>query len=73
MVELDDDESRVLLGRETRVEEDVRISVDDVSQPLEICSAGQDCMYILDDFVRSQEYARNDGLGSFERCGYTGT
>ena len=46
VVELDDDESRILLGRETRVAEDVRISVDNVSQPLEICSAGQDCMYI---------------------------
>ena len=73
VLELDDDRSRGRLGRETRVEEDVRISVDDVSQPLEICSAGQDCMYILDDFVGSQECARNDGLGRFERCGYTGT
>ena len=59
--------------RETRVEGDARIFVDDVRQPLEFRSAGQDCMYILDDLVRSQEYARNDGLGRFERCGYTGT
>ena len=55
-------------GRETR-SRNVRIFVDDVRQPLEFCSAGQDCMYILDDFVRSQEYARHDGLGRFERCG----
>ena len=60
-------------GRETRIKEDARIFVDDVRQPLEFCGAGQDCMYILDDFVRSQEYARHDGLGRFERCGYTGT
>ena len=60
-------------GRETRVEDYVRIFVNDVMQQLTFCDAGQDGMCKPDDFARSQEYAMNDGLGDFEGCGYTGT
>ena len=54
-------------------EEYVRIFVNDVRQPLHFCGAGEDGMCKLDDFVTSQEYARNDGFGDFERCGYVGS
>ena len=60
-------------GRDTKAENYVRIFVNDVRQPLEFCGAGEDGMCKLDDFVKSQEYARNDGFGEFEGCGYTGT
>ena len=53
-------------------EEYVRIFVDDARQPLEFCGAGVDGMCKLEDFVKSQEYARNDGFGDFEECKYTG-
>jgi len=53
-------------------EEYVRIFVDDARQPLGFCGAGDDGMCKLEDFVKSQEYARNDGFGDFERCKYTG-
>lgn len=53
-------------------EEYVRIFVNDARQPLEFCGAGQDGMCKLDEFVKSQEYARNDGFGDFEGCEYTG-
>jgi hypothetical protein len=53
-------------------EEYVRIFVNDVRQPLEFCGAGKDGMCKLEEFVRSQEYARNDGFGDFEGCKYTG-
>ena len=59
-------------GFEAKVEEYVRIFVNDAKQPLEFCGAGEDGMCKLDDFVNSQEYARNDGFGDFEGCGYTG-
>lgn len=54
-------------------EEYVRVFVNDVRQPLGFCGAGEDGMCKLGDFVASQEYARNDGFGDFERCNYTGT
>ena len=53
-------------------EEYVRIFVNDARQPLEFCGAGEDDMCKLDEFVKSQEYARNDGFGDFEGCKYTG-
>ena len=53
-------------------EEYVRIFVNDARQPLEFCGAGEDGMCKLDEFVKSQEYARNDGFGDFEGCKYTG-
>lgn len=54
-------------------EEYVRIFVNDARQPLEFCGAGEDGMCEIGDFVNSQEYARNDAFGDFERCNYTGT
>ena len=53
-------------------EEYVRIFVNDARQPLEFCNAGEDGMCKLEEFVKSQEYARNDGFGDFEGCKYTG-
>lgn len=53
-------------------EEYVRIFVNDARQPLEFCGAGEDGMCKLEDFIKSQEYARNDGFGDFEGCKYTG-
>jgi len=53
-------------------EEYVRILVNDARQPLEFCGAGKDGMCKLNEFIKSQEYARNDGFGDFEGCGYTG-
>ena len=53
-------------------EEYVRIFVNDARQPLEFCGAGKDGMCKLKEFVKSQEYARNDGFGDFEGCKYTG-
>ena len=53
-------------------EEYVRIFVNDAMQPLDFCGAGEDGMCKMDDFVRSQAYARNDGFGDFERCQFTG-
>ena len=58
-------------GREDK-EEYVRIFVNDARQPLEFCGAGEDGMCRLEEFVKSQEYARNDGFGDFEGCKYTG-
>ena len=46
----------------------VRILVNDAIQPLEFCGADEDGMCALDDFVRSQAYARNGGEGDFEKC-----
>ena len=53
-------------------DEYVRIFVNDARQPLEFCGAGEDGMCKLEEFVKSQEYARNDGFGDFEGCKYTG-
>ena len=50
----------------------VRIFVNDARQPLEFCGAGEDGMCRLDESVRTQGYARNDGFGDFERCNHTG-
>jgi hypothetical protein len=53
-------------------EDYVRIFVDDARQPLEFCGAGQDGMCKLQEFVKSQEYARKEGFGDFERCDFPG-
>jgi len=53
-------------------EEYVRIFVNDARQPLKFCGAGDDGMCKLEEFVKSQKYARNDGFGDFEGCNYTG-
>ena len=46
----------------------VRIFVDDALQPLEFCRAGPSEMCSLGAFVASQEYARNNGEGDFQKC-----
>ena len=53
-------------------EEYVRIFVNDARQPLDFCGADDNGMCELQEFVRSQEYARNDGFGDFAACAYTG-
>jgi hypothetical protein len=53
-------------------EEYVRIFVNDAKQPLHFCGADSGGMCRLEEFVRSQEYARNDGFGDFAACAYTG-
>ena len=63
----DDDEDE-----EKEKGEYVRVFVNDARQPLRFCGAGGDGMCKLEEFVRSQEYARNDGLGDFSACAYTG-
>jgi len=50
-----------------RAGQEVRIFVNDALQPLEFCGKG-DGMCSLEEFVASQEYARNNGEGDFERC-----
>lgn len=50
----------------------VRVFVNDARQPLHFCGAGEDGMCRLEEFVRSQKYARNDGFGDFAACAYTG-
>jgi len=46
----------------------VRLFVNDERQPLEFCGADPHGMCSLDAFVVSQQYARNNGAGDFERC-----
>ena len=45
----------------------VRILVSDQVQPLEFCGSGNG-LCNLDKFVASQEYARENGRGDFEKC-----
>ena len=59
-------------GDEEGEEEYVRIFVNDAKQPLHFCGADSSGMCRLEEFVRSQEYARNDGFGDFAACAYTG-
>ena len=66
----DDDEEEDKKGEEN--EEYVRVFVNDARQPLHFCGAGSDGMCKLREFLRSQEYARNDGFGDFAACEYTG-
>ena len=53
-------------------EEYVRIFVNDAKQPLHFCGAGDDGMCKLEEFLKSQEYARNDGFDDFAACAYVG-
>ena len=53
-------------------EEHVRVFINDARQPLELCGAGKDGMYKLNEFFNDQKHARNDGFGDFEGCKYTG-
>lgn len=46
----------------------VRILVNDRVQPLEFCGANEDGVCSLEAFVDSQEYARNNGNGDWEKC-----
>jgi len=55
---------RLSCGKATNV----RIFVNDDLQPLGFCGAGPDGMCSLDDFVKSQHFARNNGDGDFELC-----
>ena len=50
----------------------VRIFVNDARQPLHFCGASGDGMCKLEEFLRSQEYAMNNGFGDFAECRYTG-
>jgi len=45
----------------------VRVLVNDAVQPLQFCG-GRHGLCELDAFVRSQEYARTDGAGDFDKC-----
>lgn len=56
---------RLACGEETYV----RVLVNDALQPLEFCGSG-DGTCTLDAFVESQAYARNNGEGDFEKCGW---
>lgn len=57
---------------EEEKEEYVRIFVNDTRQPLHFCGASGDGMCKLEEFLRSQEYARNNGFDDFAACAYTG-
>jgi len=46
----------------------VRILVNEVVQPLPFCGGSEAGLCSLDDFVKSQGYARSNGGGDFERC-----
>ncbi|RPD56732.1 acid phosphatase [Lentinus tigrinus ALCF2SS1-7] len=59
---------RMTCVRDGKEDKYVRILVNDEVQPLEFCGAGEDRMCKLDDFVRSQGYARRSGDGDFEKC-----
>lgn len=46
----------------------VRIFVDDALQPLDFCAADSSGLCSVDDFVKSQSYARHNGKGDFQKC-----
>ena len=46
----------------------VRVFVQDVRMPLDFCGPDKDGLCLLDKFVASQSYARNNGEGDFEKC-----
>ena len=48
----------------------MKIFLNDARQPLERCDACGDSM---EEFVKSQEYARNNGFGDFAGRKYTGS
>lgn len=59
---------RMTCVRDATEGEYVRILVNDEVQPLEFCGGGKEKMCKLDDFVRSQAYARRSGDGDFDKC-----
>lgn len=72
MVQEGDDIDNSDGSEERENEEYVRVFVNDARQPLNFCGGDVDEMCKLEEFVRSQEYARNDGFGDFAACAYTG-
>ena len=46
----------------------IRIFVGDALQPLDFCGADSSGVCSLDDFVKSQSYARHEGEGDFQKC-----
>jgi len=50
-----------------KMEEFVRILVNDAIQPLEFCQ-GEYGLCKLDVFIQSQGYARSDGAGNCDKC-----
>ena len=56
---------RMTCVRDGREDVYVRILVNDEVQPLGFCGGGEDKMCALEDFVRSQGYARRSGDGDF--------
>ena len=46
----------------------VRVFVGDALQPLDFCGADSSGLCSLDDFVKSQSYARENGKGDFQKC-----
>ena len=61
-------------SRDTSKTEYVRILVNDALQPLEFCRSSNTSiphgLCTLDNFVKSQSYALNNGEGDFEECGF---
>lgn len=54
-------------GKKAR-EKAVRVLVNDRVQRMEFCGSDEDGVCSLDSFLESQDYARNDGRGDFEKC-----
>ncbi|KAF9778356.1 hypothetical protein BJ322DRAFT_494855 [Thelephora terrestris] len=57
--------------REPR-EEYMRVFVNYARQRLVFCGAGEDGMCKLDELLKNQRYARNDGFRDFKKCNHTG-
>ncbi|KAG6810012.1 hypothetical protein H0H92_013718 [Tricholoma furcatifolium] len=55
------------LDGESKETEYVRVFVNDALQPLEFCGSGNG-ICTLDNFLRSQSFAQNNGNGDFENC-----
>lgn len=53
---------------EGKVQAYVRMFVDDALMDLDFCGAGSAGMCTVEAFVESQAYARNQGMGDFEKC-----
>jgi hypothetical protein len=61
-------EKMVCLTKGEDVKEYVRILVNDEVQLLLSCATGDNGLCRLDRFVTSQEYARSNGAGDFQKC-----
>jgi hypothetical protein len=55
---------------ECKMDEYVRILVNDKVESLLFCGASSDGLCLLDDFLKSQSYARSNGRGDFDKCGF---